>query len=370
MDNKRVGIITGDTGLFSSGLIQNAYFIYMVYKKLGYKCDLLCWNSNYTKLDYNDIPIKTITEDETKFKVSNYKLIITVSAGITEKLYKQCKKYKVYVAGFVCGNLLCMNLERWIMPTSSSSVIGKERPVDALWVIGAFEYMKTYVELMRGVRARMVPHLWSPCLLEDHTSNRFKKSVSDLMYNPALRTTNKIDIIIIESNINFVKTALVPVMAAEKFHIDNPSLLNQVFVFGFPMQSKDAEHIVNNLTIKDKVRKFKSLHISEVMTHFNKGDTMPIFVSHQLYTHWNYLYYELMYYGYPLVHNSNLLKDYCYQYNEFDISTCAEKIKEACLNHNENVQQQLTNNRKYLESIDPAGPESMAVWKALAESVA
>ena len=369
MDNRRIGIITSDVGLFSNGTVQNAYFIYMVYSSLGYKCDMLCWNPEYKKIDYKDIPVRTISEDETKFKPQQYKLIITVGTGITEKIYKNCKKHKVYVAGFICGNLLCMNLEKWILEKPAPSAIGKDRPVDSLWVIGAFEYMKTDVELMRGVKARMVPHLWSPCLLEDHTVNKFKKQASDLMYNSATRGTKKIDIIVLESNINFVKTALVPVMAAEKFHIDNPDILNQVFVFNFPMQSKDAAYIVNNLTIKDKVRKFKSLHIAEVLLHFNKADTMPIFVSHQMYTHWNYLYYELMYYGYPMVHNSNLLKDYCYQYNEFDIATCADKIKEAALNHNSNVAEQLTRNRKYLESIDPAGAESMAVWKALAESV-
>lgn len=369
MDNKRIGIVTAETGLFSNGTVQNAYFIYMVYTKLGYKCDLLCWNPSYTTLDYKDIRIKLITEDETKFKPSHYKLLITVGAGITEPIYKQCKKHKVYVAGFICGNLLCMNVEKWILDKPALTAIGKERPIDGLWIIGAFEFMKTYVELMRGAKARMVPHLWSPCLLEDHTVNKFKKSVSDLIYNPAPRNTKKIDIIILEPNINFVKTALVPVMAAEKFHIDNPNLLNQVFVFNFPMQSKDAAHIVNNLTIKDKVRKFTSLHIAEILLHFNKGDAMPIFVSHQMYTHWNYLYYELMYYGYPLIHNSNLLKDYCYQYNEFDIATCSDKIKEAALHHNENFTKQLETNRTYLKSIDPSGEESMAAWKNLAESV-
>jgi len=369
MNTGRIGIITSDLSLFSNGLVQNAYFIYKVLKNLGYKCDLLCWSPNYKKLDYEDIPVRTISDDEEKFRLSNYKLIITVAEGVTEHLYAQCKKHKVYVIGFICGNSLCMNLEKWVQEKPQSTAVGKERPVDELWLIGAFSFMKTYIELLRGAKARLVPHLWSPGLLENHIITKHNKTISDLMYNEAIHSGKKIDIIILEPNINFVKTALIPLMAAEKFHILHGGLLNEVFVFNFPMQSKDALHIVNSLTVKSKLRKFKSLHIAEILLHFNKKDTMPIFVSHQLYTHWNYLYYELMYYGYPLVHNSNLLKEYCYQYNEFDIDVCADQIHNAFLNHTTLRHSQQEMNYKFLKSIDPDGDESKTTWKGLVESV-
>ena len=230
--------------------------------------------------------------------------------------------------------------------------------------------MKQYIELLRGAKATLVPHLWSPCLIEDQIVKKFKKSISDLFYNPAKNTGKKIDIIILEPNLHIVKTSLIPIMAAEKFNMQYPDMLNQVFVFNFPMQSADALHIANNLSIKEKMRKFKSLHIAEILTYFNESNTMPIFVSHQIYNAWNYLYYELMYYGYPMVHNSNLIKEYCYHYDEFDIATCADKIKEAFTNHNENLLSQLDANRRYLATIDPVSEPAISAWKALAESVA
>lgn len=365
--NQAIGIITGDTSLFSNGLIQNAYFLYEVFTRLGHTCHLLSYNKSYTKLDYNDIPIRTISEDDAVFRVSDYKMIITVAMGITESMYKKCKAVGVRVIGFICGNSMFMNLGDFTSNPPTNVVIGKERPVDELWIIGAYDFMKSYLELLRGAPARLVPHLWSPRLLEAVAEERFKKPASALVYNPATHTANQCEIIILEPNVNIVKTGLIPLMAAERAFLDAKDLINEVYLFNYPEENKHVEAIVGNLTVKSKVRKFKSLHIGNILTHFNEKGTMPIFVCHQLYNGWNYLYYELMYYGYPFIHNSPLMKEYGYYYNEFDIEGCARQIRLAHETHNRVVGSKMARARAYLDTIDPLGEESGRAWKRLLE---
>jgi len=360
-----IGIITGDTSLFSNGLIQNAYFLYEVFTRLGHTCHLLSYNKSYTKLDYNDIPIRTLSEDDTVFRVSDYKMIITVAMGITESMYKKCKAVGVRVIGFICGNSLLMNLEDFKTSPPTGAVVGKERPVDELWVIEAFDYMKSYLELLRGAPVRLVPHLWSPRLLETVVIEKLKKPASALLYSPTIHTSKQIEIIVLEPNINVVKTALIPLMAAERVFLDAKELINEVYIFNYPVENKNAEAILGNLMVKGKVRKFKSLHIGDILTHFNAKDTMPVFVCHQLYTPWNYLYYELLYFGYPFIHNSPRLKEFGYYYNEFDIDGCARQVRLAHETHNRVAASKMARARAYLDTIDPLGEESGRSWKGL-----
>jgi hypothetical protein len=363
---RRIGIITGDTGMFSNGLIQNAYFLYKTYKNLGIPVDLLCYNDKYTKLDSMDVEIKTISEDPTVFPLQEYRMIITVAKGISKDLYVRCKEHRVHVVGFVCGNSLFLHLEEiCVEGQARNTIVGKERPVDEIWYIGSYEFMKTYLELMRGVKAYPVPHLWSPALIEHETVRRFKDSVDSLLYTPRTHITPKIDIVVLEPNMSIVKTSLIPIMAAEHLFLNRPSLINEVFVFNFPSKSPHTDHLLDNLAVKSKIRRFKSLHIAEILMYFNRKDTIPIFVSHQLYNEWNYLYYELMYYGFPLVHNSNAFKDYGYFYSDFDIAGCSSKIEEAFDYHGRRCLSQREANRTFLKTIDPEGVESQTAFRNL-----
>lgn len=349
MDSKRVGIITTTTPLFSSGLAQNAFFIYEALTNAGNACDLFVYGPEY-KLSYKDILVKTITQSADDFIYENYKTVITVGNGVTKLMYEKFKSYGIKVFGFVCGNVLPMHMAAFISDKSKSSIVTKSQPVDKLWIIDSFSYMKTYVELLRGAPAISVPHLWSPILLEDAVINRFKKSIKDITYSP--KHSTKINILILEPNIDIVKNALIPIMAAEKLHQTYPELINEVYIFNFP-EYNSAHTIIDNLTIRPRTRIFKSQHIGIVLSHFNLMDVMPIFVSHQILTPWNYFYYELMYYGFPLVHNSDLLKSYCYFYPNYDIDLCAAQIKKAFDMHNANYETQQLLNRIYLEGIDP-----------------
>lgn len=365
MDTRVIGIITKPARLFGSGLVQNAYFLYDVYRHLGHVCTLLSYDSSYTTFEFEKIPIRTISDDEAVFKVSDYKALITVAMGVTPALYKKCKDHGVRVIGFLCGNSLMMHLEDFRMSSPSNTVIGKEHPVDELWLLESFAFMKSYVELLRGAPARTVPHLWSPRLLENTVVEQQKKPTSSLVYNPVLHSGSQIELLILEPNINIVKTALIPLMASERVFLDAKDLINEVYVFNYPTENKNVEAIVSNLNVKSKLRKFKNLPISEILTHFNAKNTMPVFVCHQLYNEWNYLYYELMYFGYPFVHNSTLLKEYGYYYNEFDIDGCARQICAAHERHNHIMSSKMARARAYLDTIDPREAESGHVWSQL-----
>jgi hypothetical protein len=362
MADKKIGIITGKTSLFSSGLIQNALFIYDVLTRRGHSSELFAYAPK-TRLEYKDVLVNEITTDEDDFDYKQFKMIIAVGNGITKGMYERCKRNNVRVIGFVCGNILMMHIEEFVSPTSSSTVVTKSQPVDEIWVIQSFSFMKTYLELLRGAPVKCVPHLWSPCLLKNAAVNKFKEPESNLYFKP--KSGKRINILIMEPNVDFVKSALIPIMAAEKLYLENPDLIDEVYVFNFPEKNDAASGIVNSLSVRSKMRIFKSQHIATVLLHFNALDSLPVFVSHQMYTPWNYLYYELMHFGYPLVHNSDYFKDSCYFYPEVDIDLCYKKILEASASHNSVYEAQKLKNSLYLNTIDPENKECAEYWNNL-----
>ena len=85
--------------------------------------------------------------------------------------------------------------------------------------------------------------------------------------------------------------------------------------------------------------------------------------------HWenglNYLYYEVLYGNYPLIHNSAFLKDYGYYYDDFDAEAGADALLRAFDEHDANLDAYRRRNAPLLRRLDPANPETIAVHEAL-----
>jgi hypothetical protein len=258
-----------------------------------------------------------------------------------------------------------MNNSAFIAENSMASVITKSTPCDEAWIIASYAYMKSYVEIIRNAPTRSVPHLWSPCLIDYATKSVFQRDPADLVYNPANHTQKKATILIMEPNIEYVKTSLLPIMACEKLYQQYPDLIDEVLVFSFPTKSKAASAIINSLSIRPKLRIFERIHIVDIMTTYNKKSTMPIFLSWQQHNEWNYTYYEMMYYGYPFVHNSGMMSDFGYHYDELNIDKCVTQIRIALESHNTLHESHRNKSRNYLESIDPSKPIAQRAWKDL-----
>jgi len=370
---KKVGlIIHANTSMFSNGIIQNAFFLYQLLNKLGMTCELLCHEENPRPLEYNKIPLKQICKNELVFDPSEYHTIITVTRSLNKSEYDMLKKHKVAVIAFVCGNNLMHDMENFVRgPLGNlSTFIGKGSPVDEVWTIPSYSHSIDYLEMTRGKPVYTIPHLWSSEILRESALSRFKKTESDLDYNLTRHSGKKIEIVVLEPNMALFKNAWVPIMACEKLERTHPEVLEQVFVFNFPTY-QSSYSMTNSLDVSKKLRKFQRLSMPEIMAHFNEKNVMPVFLSYQLMNSLNYLYYELLYYGYPLVHNSPDLEGCGYFYPDNDLTKCVEAIMKAHKHHNKNLFTYKDQARAYLHKIDPLNPEVGKVWEQMInESIA
>jgi hypothetical protein len=358
--SKKVGIlIAPNLHIFSSGLIQNAYFIYQCVSGLNIPCEFLTVEDDVKPFGYKNIPLKKLPQD-----FSEYHIIITVSTGLTKEEYDRCRVNKVSVVNFICGNQFMHDIETFVLGDAKGrgAFIGKNSFSDELWVIPCYKFTLTYFETIRNKTAFIVPHLWSPCILEDSAKNK-----TMLPYS-IQHDTKKLNLLIAEPNISLFKNAWLPIVSAEYLHIKNPSLIEQVFAFNWP-DNQHAYKMSDSLQLGAKLRRFSRQPMSEVMPHFNAQTAMPIFVSYQINNSLNYLYYECLYFGYPLVHNSPELEGCGYYYPENDVAKCAEAILYAQKHHHKHLADYIVKGRKYLERVDPLNGHVANTWKQYIDSM-
>jgi hypothetical protein len=240
---------------------------------------------------------------------------------------------------------------------SSSSFITKNtNPANEIWTLPKNKPHINYISILRNIPAFVVTNLWSPEI------NLMSKPEHELRYNYAVHNPKKINILITEANISFCKNAWIPIMAAEWLHKHHPELIESIYVFNFP---KNGHHMIEDLSIKSLLKKFSRIAIPEILYNFNNQTAMPIFVSYQSKWEGNYSYYEALYFGYPLVHNSPDLQDNGYAYKEEDIAECANQIVYAANHHNQTLNAYLKKTRDYLKTIAPENADVCAVYSQL-----
>jgi len=368
---KKVGIlIKSNLTIFSSGMIQNAYFIYQCLSAQGLSCDFLTVDENPKPFDYKEIPLKTLNFKSPTFSILEYHTLITVSTGLSKEEYELCKSNKVSVISYICGNQYMHDIETFVLGDAGNrnAFVGRTDSFsDELWTIPCYTFALSYLEIIRDKPAFIVPHLWSPCILEDGVKVKLNKDPSLLQYS-IKHDTQKLTLLVLEPNISLFKNAWFPIVAAENLHIRNPTLLEYVYAFNWP-KHEHANKMADSLTLGGKLRRFQRLSIDEIMLHFNSLPSMPIVVSYQINTSLNYLYYECLYFGWPLVHNSPDLEGCGYYYPENDLAKCVDMIQYAQKHHHKNLVEYVAKGRKYLERVDPLNLMVATSWKQSIDSL-
>lgn len=363
---KKVGlIIHNNASLFSNGILQNAYFLHQCLERMGFTCQFLCHEENPSPFDYCNMSVKQICKNELVFNPREYHTLITVTRGLGKELYDYVKTFNIFVAGFVCGNCIMHDMEDYVRGTfypGTTTFIGRGSPVDEIWLIPSYKHALDYMSVIRGAPAYLVPHLWSPEIVRHSAVHTHKTSEAALHYNYAVHRKPQVNLLVMEPNIALFKNAWIPIVSTEYLHKTNKTILDTIYVFNYP-DKQNAHYMSDHLDIKDKLRRFKRLTVSEIMIHFNTLESMPIIVSHQVLNGLNYVYYEALYYGWPLVHNSKEMEDCGYYYPENDIVACARAIEYAYNHHHKNLHAYIEKGRKFMERVDPQSDVIGKTWE-------
>ena len=359
---KRIGIIIhSGANLFSNGITQNAWFIYECLTLCGYTCEFLCHERDPAPFSYKGVLLRSLANE---LPYHEYLMIMSVTKNLLPQQYTEFHRLGVPVVSFICGNHFMTDMENFVH-SNSTALHAKQKVADVIWIIPSFYYSAAYLETLLGVPVFVIPHLWSPLLLEHRALTLSHVKPEALFFKKAFYKT--IDIIILEPNMSCVKNAVLALTAAELLHKTRPGLIRSVYLTNIrdnPHTKKFLDSLTVPIAIQHGYRE-----MDQVLTTVNTNDSMPVFICNQLFHSLNYLYYECLYYGYPLVHNSLSLDGCGYFYEKHNVSACADAVLKAYKSHTVGLYTYKKKALAYLERVDPYSKAMHATWTQAVRSL-
>jgi hypothetical protein len=363
--NERIGItIKTSTSIWSNGINQNAIYLANLLNKIGYSVYLI--HDSEDKIE-EIAGIKSI-KLERSFNIP-FSLIIQLGFTVTSSFIKKWKNKKsnVRLVSYNCGNNFIIDSESMLFNANqkrtkgagADSINPKAKP-DQIWSIPQMEKsnLEYYKYTANQEKATVVPFVWEPIAIEDYCQD----------HNFGTYEKKEIkNIAIMEPNISVMKHTLIPIAAIDTYYKKINQDIEAVYMFGADKikDSKRFIQIVKNTEI------FKAGLVSAdvrvpIVDVLNKY--ADIVVSWQWENNLNYLWLDIAWLGWPVVHNGSLCQDIGYYYEDFNISQAAEKIKYAIENHNED-DVYLERNKKVIERYTHKNEKLKEQYKILVENV-
>jgi hypothetical protein len=224
------------------------------------------------------------------------------------------------LVSYMAGNAMVMNFEAVANKTGYGEVLNHPG-YDAVWITPQhWRTNHSYCRMTRSARVEEAPHLWSP---EPLTRLR---AAFGRPFAPRRKPPFRIGIF--EPNVNVVKTFHYPLLVCEEAFRARPDLIDRVLMFG-ALPLKDNAHFKEFTGTFELARQGRLFAEDRHPLASVLGEHVDAVVTHQWENELNYLYWDVLQSGVPLVHNSDAIKDAGYHYPGFDPQAGAQVLIQA-----------------------------------------
>ena len=270
-----------------------------------------------------------------------------ISEGQTDAL----KRRGARIVSYCCGPEYVQTMEAMIFRRHMYDQIYINPRYDEIWVIPQVTETSFYFfQTLRRRPARAVPFVWDPMCLEAASAGLPDGGE----YRP--RTTAK-RLSVIEPNIDVMKFCLYPLLMAERAFREAPNKIGFLHVTNADQLVWDDKEFASLARTLDIVAANKASFVGRFQTPQFLSEHTDIVVSHQWGLALNYLYLEVCWQGYPLIHNAHLCKELGYYYPDNDIDAGAKLLLRAIDRHDDRWEDWRDEQRRLIGrflSTDPA----------------
>jgi len=342
-----VGIVVSPdaSGYFNNGLHQNAFYLYLLLKKIPALSPVLVFPPGLSKNitgDEADIFGTTAYSMDLFREKYHLDVLLLVSAMMGKSYLQKFRDNGVKIADVIYGNRYVMDQETFVFGHLEHPEEGRENHVaggmlredsiaDAVWMSPHFAWQKDYmIHRYRAKRAYQCPYIWDPALLKVLIEEDKEYGESDNPFFFKGDSRNK-TIFCTEPNLNVLKTSLFPFMAANLVHERGKEEFDKIYLFNalknFQLNKHAAEYIRFFPLAKD------------IKVSFEPRFSFPTLIKHarvMFHHHFmnglNYTLLEAAYLQLPVVHNSEFMSDFGYYYRGANLTEAVCQF-ETALNH-------------------------------------
>jgi hypothetical protein len=368
---------TNLTSLYSNGIRQNAFYFFELLKNMNYDVKLIIPNSlsenvlnsiSFYKYDY--VLLNNILYEE-------FDVIFSFGFSLPKNLFSILKKCDVKIVAYLCGNSYLIDSEKILYNQHKERTINydhtKDETYDVLWSIPQmYKQNKYYWEIIYRTKCLQVPFIWSPSSIE------FIKQIKKISNDEQLMYKKKHNnIAIFEPNISLMKWCL-PCLLITELTNRKYKNINKVYMTNIDITAKVDDMKINhfNLTELNNICRGLDLFNEKKIFAERRYITLEfmeshadIAVSHQWENPLNYLYIDLAWMGWPILHNASLCKDLGYYYPDFNYEEASEKLNDILLHHDINQKEYLQYNRKIIDKYVPTNVELQTSYRNLIENL-
>lgn len=363
--------------LYCNGIRQNILYFNELLLNIGYDAYFVVKDHKLKNPDTNgkifyDKRFKPIGESDI-FTI-NFDIFIVMGYELTTYVLSQMKYMKTKIVLYQCGNAYIIDSENTlykqnVLPVPEYSRIRGLNIYDEIWSIPQMANTNQhYWKTLYRCDCLEVPFVWSNVLLDIVEKNLRISSGLESLYTKRNNSNVKKRIAIFEPNISIMKWGLPALLVCENSYRTNKNLIENVYFNN--VYNKD-----NTLINKDNLNKLVSgldLFVDgkiSIEARYNILYFMSRYadyaVSHQWENNLNYIYLDLAWMGYPIIHNASLCKDIGYYYPEFNYEIGGQKLTEALNLHDLNAQAYLEKNRKIIDRYLPSNKELQNTYRNL-----
>lgn len=351
-------VSTRVSDIWSNGAVQNIIFLYLLLKKMPSVAEVLLINGGDGEilpegLLLGDIPLQFYKVKDVAHRLD---VLIDGNAQMSIPDMQSVQQHGGKIVNYLIGNDFVIDMERCLFGRPSGTMFNGLK-YDAVWTLPHHEKTcRSYFEVMHRCLVTVVPYIWSPMFLKKGIDSL--KVPSSFFYQ---QTSAAKKIAIFEPNLNVVKTCHYPLLVCEEAYRRKPELFKAVYV-------TNTAHMKNNETFQHFIGTM-DVAINKVATIEDRFHTpyflsehTDIVVSHQWENQLNNLYLDVLYGGYPLVHNSEMLK--CgYYYEPFNAKAGAEVLLDVMHNHDSRIDEYNERSAAYLETVQLDYPENIRLYE-------
>lgn len=343
---------------WNSSTKQGSVFLYDCLKSCGFNVFYLSDQVNICPIN-KDHKAYDIRQAHLK-DFPDIDLIILHGFTINKEHYDLIKlrNPKIKTCVYHHGNRIAIDQQSLI---AGGNFLDKLDFVDEIWIPPHHSNSATYLKVFHGgeARVRTVPYIWNSFFIDENC-----KKNGEIKYNPKQDPK----VVVLEPNRNFSKNCLIPMVTCENFNNRFPNIVKSFNIFNTQVIKEHANlfDVVNdlNISIENKLYLNKKWKTPDVFRKIGQ-----YVLSHQITNELNFLYFEALYLGLPLIHNSSMLKGYGYYYNDNDILTAAAQLYNSIINHEENLEDYQSQNSILINKFSPLHETNKNFFKKIISQI-
>jgi len=357
-------VITKDK-VFTNGLYQNIAILYRMFDAMGLTPYFLL-NKSPNSID--DLPkciadYRYIVADEIVKKVLPIKYFLEIGMSIDAPAKKYMKMIGARLMKVYLGNILNIDIETSLFYPNIDFPHHIASGTDRVLVSPHYAQHAEYAVAVNGEKPQaladsIAPYVWDPMFLVEEGLPSWRPRRQD----------EKEVLIIMEPNISFQKTAIIPLLALERWYRKNKGWTGTLLIFNSD-RLMTSEHFQNvhyrrmELFKDAKVELRQRQEIKSVLAEYPHAT----FLSHQVNNEFNYMFLELMWCGFPVIHNITTWSEFGYFYPGADLAAAGEAL-EFSRTHTKRIETYRAHAHTLAWRYSPYNPVVQEAWRGIITS--